>query len=247
MSVFGTTDAGLRLTELAVGAITLMLLGWFAHKWFGNLIAAISVLLCATAPVFLWWNRAGMNWASPVLPLAIALLALLYGWWQKHQPTYLVIAALVFGIGMTTKLLFAWLAVPIVLTALFIFGIKGSWKSFRTLKMSTLAMCAIAFSLGFAPFIVHNIPSGASFRFIAENALQSRAYGHNNLDIIANVSFEFADFLRMVGGNTLYFDAPAGLPLGTFAVIATVLYTACVCILNKGAISLASTVGDCSC
>jgi hypothetical protein len=238
MSLFGTTVAGLRMTQLLLGAITLLLLFYLARTWFDLFTASLALLLCATAPAFLWWSRSGAHFAAPLLPLALIFLLLLRRWWQTRQAKLLVGACFVFGLGLTTKLLFAWLLVPLGLTALIVLWLPGILKVLRSIHVGTWLLCAAAFCVGFLPFIIHNVPSGASFRFIAENAIQSQTYGHNNLDIIGNVKFEVADFLRMMGGDTLHFEAPAGLPLGAIAITLSVLYTLVLCLRHRKSIPL---------
>ena len=230
MALFGTSVAGLRISQMLLGAITLCLLWGITRAWFGNVTATVSLLLCASAPAYLWWSRAGAHFAAPLVLIALVLMLLLHRWWRSRRNTVLVAAAFVFGLGLTTKLLFVWLIVPIGLCVLLLLGMKGSLKLLRSQPISTLMLCAAAFTLGFLPFIVHNIPSGTSFRFIAENAIQSRTYGHNNFDLIGNLRFELLDYLRMVGGDTLHFDAPAGVPLSAIALIASVVYTAVLCV-----------------
>ncbi len=238
MSVFGTTVAGLRITQLILGAITLLLLFILARAWFDAPAAGLVSLICATAPAYLWWSRSGAHFAAPLLPLALILLLLLHRWWHTRQPALLVAAAFVFGLGLTTKLLFAWLLVPIGLTALIVLWVPGIYQTLRSIHVGTLLLCLAAFAIGFLPFIIHNVPSGASFQFIAENAVQSQTYGHNNLDIGGNVQFEVADFLRMMGGDTLHFEAPTGLPLGAVAIVLSVLYTLFLCLRHRAALPL---------
>ncbi|MCL5995194.1 MAG: glycosyltransferase family 39 protein [Chloroflexi bacterium] len=238
MTLFGTTTQGLRTSQLLLGAVTIFLLWWLAHTWSGPLTAAIAVLLCASAPAYIWWSRTGAHFAQPLLPLALGFLLLLTRWWRTRSNTILIAAAFVFGLGLTTKLIFSWLVVPIGLTAILILGIPGFWRLLRSIGIKTLFLCACACALGFAPFIVHNIPSGASFQFISENAVRSRTYGHNNLDLLGNIQFESVEFVRMLGGDTLHFDAPAGLPLGALALIASLVYTAALCIRRRSDIPL---------
>ena len=244
MSLFGATVAGLRITQLLLGALTLLLLCLLARAWFDPPTTALTVLICASAPAFIWWSRAGAHFAAPLLPLALGLLLPLRRWWRTRHPWLLVAAAFVFGLGLTTKLLFAWLVVPIGLTALLVLGLPGLYKTARSIPISTYLLCAAALAIGLLPFIVHNIPSGASFQFIADNVVQSRTYGHNNLDIAGNVQFEVADFLRMMGGDTIHFDAPAGLPLGAIVVVLSILYTAYVCVRYRSAIPLRERLGE---
>ncbi len=226
MAVFGTTVAGLRITMLLAGVLTLLLLYFLARAWFDPLTGGISVLLCATAPAFVWWSRAGANFTLPILALAMLLLFFTRRWWQTRNPALLIAAAFMAGLGLTTKLLFYWQLVSLGIFALIVLGLPGLWKTLRNIPTATLIWCTAALALGLAPFIIYNIPSGASFHFLLANTVQSHIYGHNNLDVVNNVRFEADEFVRMMGGDTLHFDAPAGLPFGTFAIIISLLYTA---------------------
>ena len=59
LSAFGISVEALRLTQLIIGAATLALLWLAANSWFDDAVAALAVMLCATAPAFVWWSRAG--------------------------------------------------------------------------------------------------------------------------------------------------------------------------------------------
>ncbi|MCL4504611.1 MAG: glycosyltransferase family 39 protein [Chloroflexi bacterium] len=244
MALFGDTIEGLRISQLVLGAFTLLLLWLAARRWFDPLSAGLAVLLCASAPAYLWWSRAGVHFSAPLLTLALIYLMLVVRHWQTRQPALLITAAFIFGLGVTTKLLFLWLAMPVVLTALIIGGLRECRSIFRSIKPGALFLAIIAGLVGLLPFILHNIPSGASFQFIAQNALQSQAYGHNNLDFIGNLRFETADFLRMIGGDTIHFGAPAGLPLSAIAVVACLVYTLAICIRYRRAIADPASSSD---
>lgn len=244
MALFGTTIAGLRTAQLLLGALTLLLLWLLARGWFGATVAALAVLLCATAPAFIWWSRSGAHFAAPLLPLALVLLILLRQWWRTQHHQLLIAVAFVFGLGVTTKLLFIWLLVPIGVMALLMLGPGGILRKLRRIPLGIYALSAFAFTVGLLPFILHNIPSGASFRFIGENALESRAYSHNNLDFLGNLQFEILDFLRMMSGDTLHFDAPSPIPLGALAVIGSVIYTLVLCITNLRAMAISGNTAS---
>ncbi len=129
LSAFGISVEALRLTQLIIGASTLILLWLAAKSWFDDAVAALAVLLCATAPAFVWWSRAGLNWTLPLLPLALGLLMALHRWWRTRRAACLIAAAFLFGAGVTTKILFIWLAAPIALTALALLGARGLWAA----------------------------------------------------------------------------------------------------------------------
>ncbi|MBK8834389.1 MAG: glycosyltransferase family 39 protein [Anaerolineae bacterium] len=67
-ALFGPSVESLRLSQLAVGALALVLLWLLARLWGGDLAAAIAALLCASMPPFIWWSRAGANYTVPLLP-----------------------------------------------------------------------------------------------------------------------------------------------------------------------------------
>ena len=224
LSLFGISVEALRVTQLIVGAVALLLLWWLARRWFDDLTAGIAVLLCGTAPAFIWWSRAGANWTVPLLPLSLGLLLALRRWWQTRRPAWLILAGLLFGIGFTTKILFIWLAAPIALTALALLGPRRLWTTIRSVAPLTWLATLVAVLVGLSPFILHNLPNGDTFRFIFGNAAQTRLYGHNNLDFVNNLGIVVGEFVRVMGGDTLHFLAPAGLPLGGLAFVVSILY-----------------------
>lgn len=225
-SLLGVSVEALRLTQLTIGVIALGLTWALARVWFGPIAAAMTALLLATAPVFVWWNRAGAFFASPVVPLAIGMLLALTAWWRSGRRAPLLVACALFGMGLTTKLLFAWLLAPLVLTAFIRLGIRGTRDALRRIGAVNGALCGLAFCLGFAPVISHNIPHLDSLRFIAQNLRRSQLYGHDNLAFLANLTSQSEQFFRLLSGDTLEFDFPAPLPLVGPAFVAAVSYTA---------------------
>lgn len=233
LSAFGISVEALRLTQLILGAITLALLWWMARSWFDDLTAAMAVLACATAPAYVWWSRAGLNWTLPLLPLALGLLMALRRWWRTRHPAWLILAAFLFGAGVTTKILFIWLAAPIALTAWLGLGLRRSWAAIRSTSPGAWVLAILALAAGLLPLILHNLPSGDTIQFILGNAAQTRIYGHNNLDVWNNLIIVTSEFLRMMGGDTLHFQAPAGLPLGALALAASLAYAIAVAIRRR--------------
>jgi 4-amino-4-deoxy-L-arabinose transferase-like glycosyltransferase len=237
MALLGISAQALRASQLAVGAIALVLLWLMARRWFDDLTAIIATLLCATAPAFIWWNRAGANWTAPLLPLALGTLLLLRHWWHTRRPTALAGAAFLFGAGFVTKILFIWLVAPIALTALLVLGVSGLWRALRGTRVTTLALAAAALIVGLGPFILHNIQSPlATFQFLASNALTTKIYSHNNLDVLNNLRIVIGEFVVMMGGDTMAFRAPAGLLLGAFALVGSVIYLAALCVRYRALI-----------
>jgi 4-amino-4-deoxy-L-arabinose transferase-like glycosyltransferase len=223
--LLGISVESLRITQLVIGALALVLLWLLARRWFDGATAALTVLLAGTAPAFIWWNRAGVFFSSPMLPIALGMLLALTAWWRTRRRAWLVAASFLFGLGMTTKLLFYWWLAPLVIVAVIALGRRGIVQAIRDFKASGVLLCITAFCAGFVPFILHNFPNLDSFRFVANNALSSRLYGHNNLDVANNIAFQATQLFRLASGDTLEFSAPALLPLAGIALVICLIQT----------------------
>jgi 4-amino-4-deoxy-L-arabinose transferase-like glycosyltransferase len=219
-ALFGVSVETLRVTQLFVGWVTLLLLWLLARSWAGASTATIAALCCATAPVFVWWSRAGANWTVPLLPLALGMLLALTQWWRRAErgnPWALALAALLFGMGAVTKILFVWLLAPLLVTAL-LFR-RALLPRLRALGLGAWVFVIAALLLGLLPLLIHNIPDLSTVQFVLDNAAQTRLYGHNNLDFGNNLLTVLREFLRAMGGDILTSDAPASLPLGAIAFV----------------------------
>ncbi len=209
--ILGVSVGALRISQMAVGTIALVLLWCLARIWYGSLVAALAAALCATSPAFIWWSRAGANWTIPLLPLSLALMICLTAWWRSQRWQWLVVTAIVFGAGVMTKILFIWLAAPVVLTALLVKTPKVWLRSLAQLGISRVCAVLIGLCFGAFPLIVYNIPSLATLRFVMSNAQLTTTYGHNNLDFLTNIRTVLIEWFHMVGGDTLSFEGPPGL------------------------------------
>lgn len=225
LSLLGVSVESLRATQLTVGAVALALLWLLGRSWFGGRVAGLAVLLCGTAPVFVWWSRAGANWTAPLLPLSLGMLLALSRWWRTRSGAALSVAALLFGLGVTTKILFVWWVAPLVLTAWLGPRLKQVAQALRETPRPAWVTAACALLVGLSPLILHNVPDADTLRFILSNATQTRIYGHNNLDVFNNLTRVWGEFLRALGGDTIHFDAPSGWPLGAIAFVAALAWT----------------------
>ncbi|MFN4293606.1 MAG: glycosyltransferase family 39 protein [Thermoflexales bacterium] len=219
LALFGPTVEALRATQLCVGLVGLALLWLLARDWFGHEVAALAAILCATAPVYVWWSRAGANWTVPLIPLSLGMWHALGRWWRAGSRAALALAAFLFGFGVTTKILFVWWLFPAFITALFGLGLRSVAQRLRCIgPVGALATFA-AMLLGLSPLLAHNIYGLDTAKFLLSNLTKTTTYGHNNLDIINNLPRVWQEFLRAIGGDTLHFQAPAILPIGAVAFL----------------------------
>ena len=214
LSLFGPSVEALRATQLCVGLVGLVLLWLLARDWFGRKVAALAAIMCATAPVYVWWSRAGANWTVPLIPLSLGMWYALGRWWRTGNRAALGLAAFLFGFGVTTKILFVWWLLPASITALFGLGLRSIVQRLRHSGPVGALITLAAMALGLAPLLAHNMYGLDTAKFLLSNLTRTTTYGHNNLDIINNLPKVWQEFLRAIGGDTLHFQAPAILPIG---------------------------------
>jgi hypothetical protein len=206
----GVSIGSLRVSQLLLGALTLVLYWTLARRWFGILTAALAVSMLATAPPFVWWSRGGINWTLPLLPLALGMLLALTLHWRTHRTRPLLLAAGLFGAGVTTKILFVWLVPALVLWALIVLGPTGLRREVARLGGGRMAGVVLAALGGLAPLLLYNLMTGgATLRHVAGNSRHT-LYGHDNLDFVHNLNVVTRDFLRTMQGNTGQFPSPVG-------------------------------------
>lgn len=223
IALFGASPAVLRVLHLLVGCLTLVALWALTRRWAGARAAAVVVLLTATCPPFVWWSRSGGNWNDPLLPLALGVLLALDTFRRTRRTRALAAAALLFGLGVTTKILFLWLLAPIALAAWMHLGVAG----LRLLWSPRAGVVAAAAGVaGLLPLIVLNRSGWPTLRFIVDNAIHTRMYGHDNLAIARNLHEQVFGFLAVMGGDTVVFDAPRGLPVGAALLVGALVYGA---------------------
>lgn len=235
-ALLGPSVETLRLSQLAVGALALVLLWLLARLWGGELAAAIAALLCASMPPFIWWSRAGANYTVPLLPFALGMMLALSLWWRGRGAGWLALAALLFGAGVTIKILFVWMLIPLGVTVLLGARAARMLAALRALRPAALGLVLAAGLLGLAPLIAHNLPVPQTFNFILSNAGQTQSYGHDNLNVAANLAVVLADFGAMMGGNTLHMGVPGtGLPLGAAALALAFAYELAALLIRRRA------------
>lgn len=224
-AIAGPSVESLRVSQLAVGALALILLFLLARAWFGDATAGIAVLLCGSAPAFIWWSRGGANWTVPLLPLALGMLLALTRWWRGGGPWALALAALLCGFGITTKLLFVWLLLPLALTAALTPGVREIVAKVRGASRGALLGTLLAFTVGLAPLIAHNVPKPETLRHVLRSSVTT-AWGHNNRAFLANLRYVVARFLEMLNGEVVMTAPVQSLGIGGAAFVLALVYGA---------------------
>jgi 4-amino-4-deoxy-L-arabinose transferase-like glycosyltransferase len=230
-ALLGPSVESLRIGQLAVGATALVLLFVLARAWFGDRTAAIAVLLCATAPAFVWWSRGGANWTVPMLPIALGMLIALTRWWREQSGRALVVASFLFGLGVTTKILFAWLFLPMALTGLLAFGPRALASSLRRLPVRARVLSLLALVAGLGPLLAYNLPEPKTLEYVLARS-GTTTWGHDNTDLGSNLRAAVKYFLLMLDGE-VSMNAPVdGAALAGAVFVLALAYGALRCIVR---------------
>lgn len=201
-ALFDVSVTTLRVGNILLGLATLLLAWGFLRDFLDARVAALSVLLLAVNPSFIFWSRIGAIVSLPMLPLGIAALWSLWRWYSRGRAGYALLAAFCLGLGLTTKLLFVWLWVGLAAAWLLLspwLRPGRGWAAWRwPLERSTpglLALAAAMLLLGSAPLLLYNLREQGTIQVLATNLSQTQLYGVDNRDVLANLRTVFFDDL----------------------------------------------------
>lgn len=220
LALGGINVISLRLMTVTVGMVGIVLAYFLARAWFGKAEARLTVLMLATSPAWIFWSRLGVYVVSEVVPIATGSL-LGFTYWLRARPLGrrnrgLYEGMFLLGLGLTTKLLFLWFIVAVVLCGLILFGGKlweqrhmwlGDWV--RWARRALLA--ALAFSAGALPFLLYNIMTRGTWNLLKGSLSNfgATSNGVNNTAFVRNLWTE-ADSLKVVlDGGYFWFQGLA--------------------------------------
>jgi hypothetical protein len=135
-----------------------------------------------------------MNAMPLLVPLAIASFAL---WWRwKSTRGWMALAALglAFGIGLSTKLSFAWVIAGIALTQLAVYGIP------RGVRLPHAAAFALLFVAGSAPLLMHNVTMPLHTVWFVGDQMDTTWAGQHNLDFAENFATRVGQLGKAMSG-----------------------------------------------
>ena len=174
-ALFGPSVVALRLMNALLGLVSLLLTWGFLREYLDERVAALSTLLLAVNPNFIFWTRMGAVVSLPMLPLAIGALWSLYRWYQRRGDRYLVLASLLLGLGVTTKLLFFWYWIGLGLAWLALSPFlqpERSWRAWlwpwRLTTWSVRVVSLLALLLGLSPLLIYNLDGLKTLRFVLD-------------------------------------------------------------------------------
>jgi 4-amino-4-deoxy-L-arabinose transferase-like glycosyltransferase len=232
----GVNVTALRAFPILSGLIAVVLCFFLARAWFGRNAARLATLLFAVSPSWVFWSRIGVYVVSEIVPFTLGALLAFTAWWRapRGRNGYLYLGSFLMGLGLATKLLYAWPIVAVLACYLLLHG-RALWQARRegpralrpawrgpggvgarasVLRVAlTLALGAACFGAGAFTFLAYNWQTHGTYLKIRGSAVQTE-YGTNNTTIIPNLWAEVDNFRQLLDGGYFWFqvnrrDVPA--------------------------------------
>ncbi len=204
---FGLLGVGvlqLRILPIAGGMVTLALAAVLGRRWLGSVPGGLGVLLGAMHPSFVFWTRQGVHVSSLLGLLAMASLLSLDTWLKTGRLRWAYLTALLFGLGLSVKLLFLWWGPVLGLYLWVRAGPKADQAISGLLMPGRLAICLLCVLIGAWMPVYYNLRSGGTLEVVAAN-LWRTSYGVENWRVLENLATAFDHLLALVRGDHFWF------------------------------------------
>jgi hypothetical protein len=203
-ALFGVGVLQLRLLPIAGGMVALALAAALGRRWFGWTPAGLGVLLGAVHPSFVFWTRQGIHVSSLLGLLAMASLLTLDNWVRTGRVRWAYLTGLLFGLGLSVKLLFLWWGPALIFYLWARSGPKAGQLIGQILHPGRLALCALGVLAGAWMPLYYNLRSGGTLETLAANFWRT-SYGVENWRVLENLGTAFDQLLVLVRGDHFWF------------------------------------------
>lgn len=145
--IFGVSVATIRLTAIALSAITLLLGYALGRQFLGKWGAAILVLLMATSPSFIFMSK--LDWGPMALPmlLKVAVLIAFYRLLHTGLIRYLWATGIISLLGIYDKQDFSWVIVAIAIGGVIVYG-RRLWEIVWANRVQVAVALAVLLAAG---------------------------------------------------------------------------------------------------
>ncbi|MFQ5945028.1 MAG: glycosyltransferase family 39 protein [Anaerolineae bacterium] len=230
MALLGPGLAAVRTMSIGFGALTLVLAYLVARRLFDRRVAALTAVLLAVDPSFVFWNRQGVFLTAVIAALATASLLALLRWRDSRKRGWLVLGTFLLGIGLYAKLLFLWFVVGLAVAALAAYP-RALRERLRHDPRSWFGDAGVALAsllAGASGLIAFNLLTGGTVQLVAKY-LETSYLGVENLAFGQNLLDRLGDFQILLRGSQFwYLGATLENPLSTLLFLAVPLAAALV-------------------
>lgn len=208
----GVNVSSLRLMTIFFGGLTIIFCYLFVTDLLNRRAAAITVLLLAVHPAFIFWSRQGIYITSVMTFMATGSLFCLLRWYRENTAWYLYVGAFLLGLGLSAKFLFLWFIIALAASYYILqfspLPSRPSSADRRTiLKILAFNMSAKQLVLGLLSFCVgaggllwYNLNTLGTIKILGRNLLTTDQ-GVNNLDLLRNLLTEMKAFMVLIKGS----------------------------------------------
>lgn len=207
----GASWLSVRWFEVLLGAIILALSHRLARAWFGSSVAALTALLIAVNPSFIFWTRMGISVTHLMSVCSVGSLLALQHWTRTQRNRWLFLGGFFLGLGLWAKFLFLWWVLALALVcALTIFSrpAREWWPRgvAPLLKWKLWGAGALGFSVGASPLIYYNLRTGLTYRILLNSLNAPTEYGVNNSHVLGNLRAAWEQFHIFLDGSYFWYN-----------------------------------------
>jgi 4-amino-4-deoxy-L-arabinose transferase-like glycosyltransferase len=145
VKILGFHTWSIMLPEALAALASVAIIYHLVNKGFGFLAGITAAMVLACTPIFIAASRSNNPDALLVLILILSAWALIIAA-EKGSLKYLVLSAVLIGIGFNTKMLVAFLMVPIFVAAYLLSNLRKILKTVIQLAAAIIVLCAVSFS-----------------------------------------------------------------------------------------------------
>jgi hypothetical protein len=214
-ALFGVSVPVLRAMPIAQSAVAMVFLYLLALELYNRRTAILAVSLLAVSPSFVFWSRQGVFVTSVTIPISVMGAWSLLRWWKRGRACYLYLGAFLFGLGVSAKLLFAWLLAGVGGAFLLLnadrFVASVRRRSLEPtgirLRWRDGAIAVGLFVLGLAPVIIFNIQTMSTIDYVLANLSGASYYEVDNAKIAENLRERIKQLRSVINGETFWYLA----------------------------------------
>jgi 4-amino-4-deoxy-L-arabinose transferase-like glycosyltransferase len=143
--IFGVNSLGVLLPQILAGILSVIVVYFLVRRWFGTAAGLIAALALAITPVAIATDRNNTIDSTLILTLLLAAWAFIKAT-ESAKLRYLLLGAVLVGIGFNIKMLEAFLPLP-AFYLLYFFGTKERiWRKIPKMGLATVVLLVVSLS-----------------------------------------------------------------------------------------------------
>ncbi|MEA3345477.1 MAG: glycosyltransferase family 39 protein [Chloroflexota bacterium] len=201
----GINVFALRLSCLFLSLLTMALTYRFVRQLYGPWAAAVTLLLLAVNPSFIFWSRQGVLWTTAMLTCGMGALAAFASWRREGRAWGLISGAFLLGLGLSAKLSFLWFPVALAISVALHQVANCKWNlKLGTHNLQLYSLGLLALLLGLLPLLLYNLQTGGTVDVLLRN-LRTSYYGVNNLAYLSNLRLRWDHLRALLDGSNFWY------------------------------------------